>query len=93
MPSVTFTLSNPRAANGQSYVDAYLGNGRTVLWDYAGTPISNATVTAVRFNFYGNVLRNSGTANVTMNGSSFAIALTATGETRQNCTCYGHAGR
>lgn len=88
MPSVTFTLSNPRAANGQSYVDAYLGNGRTVIWDYAGTPISNATVTAVRFNFYGNVLRNSGTANVTMNGSSFAIALTATGETRQNCTCY-----
>lgn len=88
MPSVTFTLSNPRAANGQSYVDAYLGNGRTVLWDYTGTPISNATVTAVRFNFYGNVLRNSGTANVTMNGSSFAIALTATGETRQNCTCY-----
>ncbi len=88
MPSVTFTLSNPRAANGQSYVDAYLGNGRTVIWDYTGTPISNATVTAVRFNFYGNVLRNSGTANVTMNGSSFAIALTATGETRQNCTCY-----
>ncbi len=88
MPSVTFTLSNPRAANGQSYVDAYLGNGRTVLWDYAGTPISNATVTAVRFNFYGNVLRKSGTANVTMNGSSFSIALTATGETRQNCTFY-----
>ncbi len=88
MPSVTFTLSNSRAANGQSYVDAYLGNGRTVLWDYTGTPISNATVTAVRFNFYGNVLRSSGTANVTMNGSPFTISLTATGETRQNCTCY-----
>lgn len=88
MPSVIFNLSNPRAANGQSYVDAYLGNGRTVLWDYTGTAISNATVTAVRFKFYGNVLRSSGTANVTMNGSPFSIDLTATGETRQNCTCY-----
>jgi hypothetical protein len=95
-----YNLTNPHAANGQSYYDVYIGNGRNVYFDYSGTAITNATINSVRLVWYGNVLGGAGNSTLTMNGGTMTIPLTATGETRQECavvatnvaaSCFGAA--
>lgn len=95
-----YNLTNPHAANGQSYYDVYLGNGRTIYFDYSGAAITSATINSVRLVWYGNVLGGAGNSTLTMHGGTMTIPLTATGETRQECavvatgvdaSCFGAA--
>ena len=95
-----YNLTNPHAANGQSYYDVYLSDGKAIYFDYSGTAIANATINSVRLVWYGNVLGGAGNSTMTMNGGTMTIPLTATGETRQECavvatnvnaSCFGAA--
>ncbi len=85
MPTAIYNLSGPRAANGQSYTDSNLSNGREIYLDWSGPALDAVTISAVRLRWYGSYMGGGGTANILMNGVGMSAALAHTGSDRQEC--------